>query len=351
MDHVQSSALVPLPDPEETLATITSHLRAEHELEFERAPDGDLIYEINEYHWRMGPRANGLAITLMASDESALLFFKEQVVAHFQALNARAAAEIRWTGDAPAPDAPPPNFTTARVMRSIEVFAGMQRVTLECDRPALAEGSGIHVRLLLPTETGAAPVWPGLAANGAIVRPEGPEALHDRWMTIRHLRRGGWEVDIDIVRHEGGRSSDWAVTAAPGAVAGLMGPAGLAEPPVHKGLFLAADGTGLPAVARYLEALPVDADGDIAVALPEEADAQSYFGETPLRIHRLPPERFAQDIQGLAERVCVPGKTGFAFFAGEFENSQELRGLFKGGLGLGKGFQLSTAYWRRGDAP
>ena len=129
---------------------------------------------------------------------------------------------------------------------------------------------------------------------------------------------------------------------------GVMGPIGSARLKCSQNLFLAADGTGLGMVARLLEAAPDDATGTVVVAVPKDCDIASYFPKTRLSIITVDPEKFEQEVFDLAVDLTEPGKTGYAFFAGEFQNAQDLRKMFKGRLGLDKNTQLSTAYWRRG---
>ena len=113
-------------------------------------------------------------------------------------------------------------------------------------------------------------------------------------------------------------------------------------------LFLAAGGTGLAAVARLLETASEGATGHAVVAVPSDYDVKEYFPKTQFDIHAIDPARFAHEIVAKATRLTTPGETRYAFFAGEFQNAQDLRKMFKTRLHLDKTSQLSTAYWRQG---
>ncbi|MEH0070932.1 siderophore-interacting protein [Pannonibacter sp. Pt2-lr] len=166
------------------------------------------------------------------------------------------------------------------------------------------------MKLLLPPE-GRAPVWPKLAANGALILPEGPDGLHMRYYTLKETRKQAGEIDIDVVRHAGGAVSDWAEACREGDVIGLLGPSGFQHPPLAGPLLLAADGTGAPAVARMIEALAADMDregtpvsggGHVILGLGTDEEALAYLpaveaARLGLTVHGLAPERFDADLE------------------------------------------------------
>ncbi|MEO1424824.1 MAG: siderophore-interacting protein [Pseudomonadota bacterium] len=330
---------------------INEHLAVEHDVIVERTAKGDFLYEMDGYRWEMGQRPDGLLVSIEAPDNNAMMLFKEEIIAHIQNLDATAAASIRWSGEMTPAGILPPNFTPARVIRSEELFLGMQRVTLEYERPELFDAASLHVRVLLPRDDEPRPVWPKLDGRGVPLWPEGKDELHVRWMTIRTLRQAPCQIDIDVAWHDHGRMSEWAKKARAGTTVGLMGPAGTAVLPVTTGLFLAADGTGIPTIARQLECLPEDAKGDVVAALPESSLAAAYFGQTPLTVHDLKPLRFDRDILWMAKDFANPSRTQYAFFAGEVHTAKQLRHVFRSDLSLGKGKQVSTGFWRQETAP
>lgn len=107
------------------------------------------------------------------------------------------------------------------------------------------------VRLLLPVARGlVVPAW-----NGNEFRMPDGSRPPLRTLTPRHVREG--ELDVDVVVHDGGRLSAWAVAAAPGAEVAVSGPGRGYEIPVDADpLLLAGDETALPAIAQLLELIP-----------------------------------------------------------------------------------------------
>lgn len=87
--------------------------------------------------------------------------------------------------------------------------------------------------------------------------PEGAPEAPMRTYTIRATRPSDGELDIDFVLHDDGVAGPWARRAQPGHVLGVNSPAALYQlPPGTRWQFLAADLTGVPAVARIVEQTP-----------------------------------------------------------------------------------------------
>ncbi|MEM7059910.1 MAG: siderophore-interacting protein [Pseudomonadota bacterium] len=348
MSNAITDAVVPVANPSDALEMFVRHLKEDHGIALDDREDGGKFLAMDGFRVDFQPRSNGLYVRVEAQNAGSLIFFKEEVAEHVAEIDPTAAENIRWSGEVAEAGSLPPNFKVLKVITAGEVFPGMLRVTLTHEDVASMTRDGIHLRLMMPFDRTRKPVWPRMAANGTPVWPQGDDKLHARFITLRHVRPEDGQVDIDIVRHDGGLISDWALQATAGQTVGVMGPAGPVKLPTMQGLFLAADGTGLPAVARYLELVTEDASGDVVVALPDGYGPFEYLPKSSLAVHTLPPERFAEEIMGRAEDLTEPGTTKYAFFAGEFQNAQDLRGVFKGKLGLDKHTQISTAYWRRG---
>lgn len=117
-----------------------------------------------------------------------------------------------------------------------------------------------------------------------------PDALRNpvRTYTVRHVRATDREVDIDMVLHGTehgevcGPAAAFAARAQPGDEAVLLGPdAGFAgrhggmefrPPSAGSPLLLAADETGVPAVANIVRTLPPDAVGKVVLEVPHPDD-------------------------------------------------------------------------------
>ncbi len=121
-----------------------------------------------------------------------------------------------------------------------------------------------------------------------------------RTYTVRAVRPGVREVDVDMVVHgDGGPASRWAEAAAPGDAAVLLGPdvrhAGdhggvefRVDPAAVDDLLVAGDETALPAIAAILEQLPSHTTGTVFVEVGEPADQLELLAPEGMRLHWLP---------------------------------------------------------------
>ncbi|MEM7213032.1 MAG: siderophore-interacting protein [Pseudomonadota bacterium] len=345
---VTSEAVIEIPNPKEVLLFFMDHVRSEHDMEFETADDGSRYLELVPFRIELLPEAAGLRVRLHGPSHDALSFLKEDLVEHVSELDQEAARNIRWSGEMAQVGELPPNFKLLTVTGTHVLSQNLQRVTLAHEEFSSLSQGGMHVRLMLPLLHGREPIWPRMAENGVPRWPQGEDKLHARFVTIRHIRAGEGEIDVDIVRHHGGLISDWSVATTPGETVGMMGPAGVERLPSSGDVFLAADETGLPSVARLLETATTALTGHVVVAATDDLDLQTYVPKTNLQVERLLPESFRERVLDRALDVTEPKVTCYGYFAGEFENAQELRAMFKSRLGLDKTAQLSVAYWREG---
>lgn len=346
--RLRTETVIPTADAESLLSVIKAEL-AEHDVSVQESGDGRTIAELSPYGMRIEFQkgAEGLTVRLAAREAGHLFFMKESLVGHTQKHDPEAAEAIRWS-DQDAALARPPNFNVFDVVSAGDVGDGLRRVTLRGANVARFETGGLHFRAILPKTPGRAPVWPTVAANGTTRWPSGEDELHARALTVRHVHSDRGEIDVDIAVHAGGLISDWAATAAPGDVLGVMGPGGETQLPVSTGLLLAADRTGLPAMARLLALLPEDADGDAIVALPSVDAARAYLPATGLRLHALPDPDFRGGVRQAVRAIGDAHTIRYLWFAGEFADTQAIRAYAKGELGLDKTGQSCIAYWRDG---
>lgn len=98
------------------------------------------------------------------------------------------------------------------------------------------------------------PEWNG----NEFLLPDGQRPII-RTFTPRFFRPDDLEIDLDIVIHEGGVTSGWALAASPGDPAAVSGPGrGYSFDPEATRLVLAGDETAIPAIAQLLETLPAE---------------------------------------------------------------------------------------------
>lgn len=349
MDHVATEALVPFADPDAVLQGIVSHIETDHDAQFATDDAGARYIENAGFRIALQSRTGGLHIALSGPNENMLVFFKDGIARHVAEIDPALADNLRWSGETAEQGRLPDAFRILTVAAKSQPMPGMVRVTLKVADAGFFAAEGIHLKMMLPVMAGRAPVWPAMGANGAPVWPQGDDRLHDRFLTIRAQRPETREVDLDVVSHGDGLISSWAMQAQPGDEIGAMGPVDNTRLGAAERYLLAADRTGLPAIARILEKLP-NALGDVVGEADSLEALRAYLPDSRFTLHHLPPDRFAGGVTDYASGLAGPGAVGFALFLGEFSSAQSMRKFFRAGLGLGKGEQLSVAYWRDGKA-
>nr|MDT0660376.1 siderophore-interacting protein [Micromonospora sp. DSM 115978] len=187
----------------------------------------------------------------------------------------------------PRTEAQPFRVFAVRVGRLRRLSPSFLRVTFTGPdlRDFADNGYDQRIKLILPLPDG-----------GLDHLPTGPD-WYQRWRdlpaqrrnpirtyTVRAVRPGAAEADVDIVLHgDAGPASRWANRVAPGDRAALVGPdarfPGLRggiefRPPAHaKTMLLAGDETAVPAICAILERLPPDTVGEALLEVPTAADA------------------------------------------------------------------------------
>ncbi|MEM9046019.1 MAG: MFS transporter [Pseudomonadota bacterium] len=279
--------------------------------------------------------------------ENFLIFIRDEIIEHLEEFDFKATETMRWTGGIRVGELPS-NFRILRAKARREIFPGLIRVTLEgVDVQALAK-DGVHIRLMMPETRGRAPVWPVIAENGATSWPQGEDELHMRYVTIRETRIDEREIDVDIAHHDGGLISGWAACEGDEQPVGVMGPFGDPYLQETDKIVLAADYTGLPALARLIESVEGRVNGHVFAAAPSQAELESYMPTSQMHVTAVAPEDFSSRVPGLI-RSCMNEHVSYGWFAGEFSTAQAVRTVFKKDFGLNKKTQLSVAYWRIGS--
>ncbi|WP_261570525.1 siderophore-interacting protein [Frankia gtarii] len=134
-------------------------------------------------------------------------------------------------------------------------------VTVTVGGPALA-GFAIprpaqHIKIFLPVDGQREPAIPSWGPDGRPVFPAKQPRPVVRTYTPRRFDPDAGELDIEMMLHAQGPAGRWAAGARPGDHLAIAGPGGGYEVPAgatHH--LLAADETGLPALATILERLP-----------------------------------------------------------------------------------------------
>ncbi|MCH2165712.1 MAG: siderophore-interacting protein [Marinovum sp.] len=252
---------------------------------------------------------NGLRLSVEAEHEADLFVLRDSLVAHIAHFLPDVAATIKWS-DAVQSGQLPPNFQFGELISSERLCADFQRLVLRLSDPDRFDDRSIHFRFVLPKPDDDDPQWPFVSQNGATVWPDGEKALHRPVYTVRHLHEN--EITVDIFRHDGGRTTEWADKVAPGTRVGIVGPGGggvLEETEV----LLAGDETAYPAISRIIDALPKGSTGN--VLLLDHGDKADYPIPTHegLTLRWIAPQDFDDAVVGSLPNA----ENGYAWIAAE----------------------------------
>lgn len=162
-------------------------------------------------------------------------------------------------------------------VRSVDVLSPrLRRVELAIDAgdapvPSLPMAVGEHVKLAFPHPD-----------TGIVDLSAGRDALVTRDYTIRAVTTPGETTEgapdnalaVDVVLHGSGPGSTWALGATPGSAVGVLGPRGSHVMPDDRSRYLIlADESAHPAVARWLEEAPAEAEVNVVIQSPDGTTA------------------------------------------------------------------------------
>jgi NADPH-dependent ferric siderophore reductase len=171
------------------------------------------------------------------------------------------------------------------------------------------------------------------------------------YYTVRSWRPDVAELDMLFVVHGDGHASSWAARARRGDPVALWGPRSGFHPPADvTWMLLAADETGLPAVAAILEQLP---DGMAALVFAEVADAAEHQalparpGTVVTWLHRdgCPAGTTTLLADAVAESSWPDG-TPYVWGGGESHAMTAVRRHVRDVRGLDRAHVSLVAYWR-----
>ncbi|MBW8480965.1 siderophore-interacting protein [Actinomadura parmotrematis] len=212
-----------------------------------------------------------------------------------------------------------------------------------------------HVKLYFAQGDDPVPVPPRIRADSLEdPLPGAPEPIM-RDYTVRYHRPDAQELDVDMVLHGDGPGSSFAAKAAPGDLVGVLGPRGSEIVPyVWDWYLLGCDETGLPALGRWLEALPagVPAFAFAEVAGPqEEQELRSDADVTLTWVHR---DGARAGRSGALEEAVrgfrPPAGDGYAWFGAEATTLKPIRRFVRNEIGLPKEQADIDGYWKAGVA-
>ncbi|WP_321149281.1 siderophore-interacting protein [Aeromonas jandaei] len=210
---------------------------------------------------------------------------------------------------------------------------------------------GAHIKVMLAQPHQSEPVMPAMTAGG-------PRWSHPadkpviRTYTIRAFRRDELELDIDFVLHgDSGPASAFATDAKPGDKVILSGPGGpnpMLQPAEH--YCLVGDLTALPAIMAMCEVMPADACGEIAILVPDQADAQPLTLPVGVHCHWFVGEPATSGILEHVQALPLSRDGGFFWLGGEEALVLPLRRHFRSVLDVERQSLYAVPYWRRGKS-
>ncbi|QNP72545.1 siderophore-interacting protein [Streptomyces roseirectus] len=174
-----------------------------------------------------------------------------------------------------------------------------------------------------------------------------------RSYTLRELRRGPDEIDVDFVLHTpAGPASAWAERAVPGDRVVLLGPAvadnraiRFRAPEDADLIILWGDATALPAIAAILEALPGTRRVRAWIEVDDVSDVIQLTTPPDTEINWLVGE---DSLENLRTAVLPDAAFPYVWIAGESGSVKALRRHFVQERGIDRRRVTFVGYWRRG---
>jgi NADPH-dependent ferric siderophore reductase len=253
----------------------------------------------------------------------------------------------------------PPAFRRVTVRAVAPVTSRLVRVTLggpELDG-LVVDQPAARVRLLLPPRDSTELVMPAWTGNEFLL-PDGSRPAI-RTLTPLRLDPERQELEVEIVVHEGGTASGWALAVKKGDEAALSGPGrGYPIDPDATMFLLAGDESALPAIGQLLEALPAEQPvrAIIEVAHP---DARLHLPARPaaapppaVEWYDLPAGAAPGDalVAAVVEAAADLPAGARVWAAGEAAAVQRIRRHLLGERGLPRSETWIRGYWKHGRA-
>ncbi|WP_295927342.1 siderophore-interacting protein [uncultured Xanthomonas sp.] len=240
-----------------------------------------------------------------------------------------------------------------QVLRTQPLTPHMRRIVVggpELDG-FVSAGPDDHVKLFFPNPEGAF-VLPTMTEHGPVYPADTlPSPARD--YTPRHYDADAQELTLDFVLHGDGPACRWAAQADPGDALVVGGPRGsFVAADDFDAYVLIGDETALPAIGRWLETLPANAEVDALIEIPGYADRQALECDAALRITWLERNgvdaRSSQLLEGALRDFDPPEGDAFYWIACESARARMMRKFVEGHLGVPKEWIRATGYWKAG---
>jgi NADPH-dependent ferric siderophore reductase len=261
---------------------------------------------------------------------------------------------MRWIGDGSGP-ALPADFRVLTVTGVETITPHMRRIRFRGENLARFDAlEALHVRLFIPPEGLAEPIWPMIGEDGLLMQAPAETRPVVRKYTIREIDAGAGTLAIDFVLHDdAGPGSAFALRAQAGDRIGMAGPGGRGLKPAERHVFL-ADETGLPAVARMLENLPAEAVGQVFLEVADAAEEQPLRHPEGIAVTWLHRKGAAPGSLPLLQQAFAAlewpaeGPPTYLWAAAEHAAFKTIRAASRSKLRPERDQNLVVSYWRNG---
>lgn len=307
-------------------------------------------------HGSFSAEGGRFAARVSCVSENVLMSVKSMVAEHIVEFSGETGLDFRWTGHG-AEQSELPNLFVGKVARAYNLTPHMRRLVISVESGVeKLVTSGMHVRLLLVPDQARAPVWPYLAATGAIVWPEGEDELTRRIYTIRSADIARHEVHIDFVMHEGDHmpGARFGATAKPGDVVGIIGASGVC--PEADAYVFAGDETALPVMLRMAAEMPAGKKLSVYAEIDDEAERQEVVCAADVEWTWLYRRGKPAGTSGLIEQALRGHAFGrdhgglHVFVACEKNEARAAKSYLIDEVGVPKASLRSVGYWAMGSA-
>jgi NADPH-dependent ferric siderophore reductase len=247
----------------------------------------------------------------------------------------------------------PPAFRRVTVAGTSALTPRLVRVTLAGPelKGLVIEQPAASVRLLLPSPGSDELVMPTWQGN-EFLRPDGSRPAI-RTLTPLRLDAETHRLDVEIVVHEGGAASAWALAAKEGDEVALSGPGrGYTVDEDATGFLLAGDESAIPAIGQVLEALPHDKPVRVLVEVADPAARLDLPAHPRAAVDWLDLPAGAPPGDAMVAAVAaadIPDGTRI-WAAGEAAAVQRIRRLVLDERGLPRSDTWIRGYWKTGRA-
>ena len=245
----------------------------------------------------------------------------------------------------------PPAFRRVAVTGVTTVTPRLVRVTVAGPelKGLVVEQPAASVRLLLPPADSRELVMPTWNGNEFLL-PDGSRPAI-RTLTPLRLDTEGHRLDLEIVVHEGGAASAWALAAEEGDEVAISGPGrGYPVDPEASGFLLGGDESAIPALGQLLEALPADKPVQVLVEVANPA-ARLDLPSHPKAVVDwldLPDGAVPGDALVSAVTTAEFGEGTRVWAAGEAAAVQRIRRHVFEDRGLPRSATWIRGYWKHG---